>query len=91
MKEWHATVSQRKNQEWLILQIVRPDARTAAGSFFAMKGSVLDRIKADFNLDKRDRLVSYGHLFVLLITQRSDASTWLGQRGRRIQQLGQNV
>lgn len=57
IKDWHATVTQRKNQEWIILQIVRPDARVAGGGFFAMKGSVLDKIKADFNLDKRDRYV----------------------------------
>lgn len=59
IKEWHATVTQRKNQEWLILQIIRPEARAAAAGFFAMKGSVLDRIKADFNTDKRDRCVPY--------------------------------
>ena len=57
IKDWHSSVTQRKNQEWIILQIVRPDARVAGGGFFAMKGSVLDRIKADFNLDKRDRRV----------------------------------
>jgi trafficking protein particle complex subunit 10 len=52
-------VAQRKHQEWIILQIVRPDARVAGGGFFAMKGSVLDRLRADFNLDKRDRYVRY--------------------------------
>ncbi|KIM80718.1 hypothetical protein PILCRDRAFT_821974 [Piloderma croceum F 1598] len=57
IKDWHSTVTQKKNQEWIILQIVRPDARVAGGGFFAMKGSILDRIKADFNLDKRDRCV----------------------------------
>ncbi|EIM89936.1 uncharacterized protein STEHIDRAFT_92528 [Stereum hirsutum FP-91666 SS1] len=57
IKDWHTIVSQRKNQEWLIVHVVRPDARTAAGGFFQMKGTVLDKIKADFNLDKRDRCV----------------------------------
>lgn len=56
IKDWHTTVTQRKNQEWLILLVVRPDARATAGGFFAMKSSVLDRIKADFNSGKRDRL-----------------------------------
>jgi trafficking protein particle complex subunit 10 len=37
------------------VHIVRPDARAVGGSFFQMKGSVTDRIKADFNTDKRDR------------------------------------
>ncbi|KAF8529300.1 trafficking protein particle complex subunit 10 [Hysterangium stoloniferum] len=57
IKDWHSTVSQRKNQDWLILLVVRPDARAASSNFFAIKSSVLDRIKADFNSDKRDRCV----------------------------------
>jgi trafficking protein particle complex subunit 10 len=57
IKDWLANISQRKNQDWLIVHIVRPDARAVAGSFFQMKGSVLDKIKGDFNTDKRDRLV----------------------------------
>ncbi|ETW85992.1 hypothetical protein HETIRDRAFT_309755 [Heterobasidion irregulare TC 32-1] len=57
IKEWHTIVSQRKNQEWLLLHVTRPDARSAASGFFQMKGSVLDKIRADFNLDKRDRCV----------------------------------
>ncbi|EGO20910.1 hypothetical protein SERLADRAFT_452051 [Serpula lacrymans var. lacrymans S7.9] len=57
IKDWHNLVIQKKNQEWLILHIVRPDARTTDRSFFNMKGSVLDKIKADFNVDKRDRCV----------------------------------
>ncbi|KAF8507495.1 trafficking protein particle complex subunit 10 [Gautieria morchelliformis] len=57
IKDWHTAVTQRKNQEWLILLVVRPDARATAGSFFAMKSSVLDRIKADFNSGRRDRCV----------------------------------
>ena len=31
-----------------------------------MKGSVLDRIKSDFNLDKRDRSGQYDYLFCIL-------------------------
>jgi hypothetical protein len=55
IKDWHATVSQRRNQEWLILLVVRPDARATAGGLFAMRSSVLDRVKADFNSDRKDR------------------------------------
>ena len=57
IRDWHAAVAQRKNQEWLVLLVVRPDARATAGGFFAMKSSVLDRIRADFNADKKDRSV----------------------------------
>ncbi|KAK7467047.1 hypothetical protein VKT23_004109 [Stygiomarasmius scandens] len=57
LKEWHATVSTRKNQEWMILHVIRPDAKTPSGTFFQLKGSVLDKIKADFNSDKRERCI----------------------------------
>ncbi|KAK7014963.1 trafficking protein particle complex subunit 10 [Favolaschia claudopus] len=57
VKDWHAVVSSRKNQEWLILHVVRPDARTQGGNFFQLKGSVLDKLKGDFNTDRRDRCV----------------------------------
>jgi len=58
VKEWHTIVSSRKHQEWLILQIIRPDpSRSQTGKLFQMKNSVLDKLKADFNFDKRDRWV----------------------------------
>ncbi|KAK7693660.1 hypothetical protein QCA50_003229 [Cerrena zonata] len=57
IKEWHTNMIQRKNMEWLIIHIVRPDAVAATGRMFQMKTSVLDKIKADFNVDKRDRCV----------------------------------
>ncbi|KAH7923870.1 hypothetical protein BV22DRAFT_1113164 [Leucogyrophana mollusca] len=57
IKDWHSSVVQRKNQEWLIVHVVRPDTRAPDRKFFNMKGSVLDKIKADFNVDKRDRCV----------------------------------
>ncbi|KAJ7156089.1 trafficking protein particle complex subunit 10 [Mycena crocata] len=55
VKDWHSIVTSRKNQEWLVLHVVRPDARTPSGNFFQLKGSVLDKLKADFNTDRRDR------------------------------------
>ncbi|KIK59816.1 hypothetical protein GYMLUDRAFT_261811 [Collybiopsis luxurians FD-317 M1] len=57
IKEWHTTVSARKNQEWLILHVVRADTRAQSGAFFTLKGSVLDKVRADFNTDKRERCV----------------------------------
>ena len=58
IKEWHASVTQRKNQEWLIVHVVRPDQSIAQGRLFQMKTSVLDKVKADFNTDKKDRSVT---------------------------------
>ncbi|KAI0636805.1 trafficking protein particle complex subunit 10 [Trametes polyzona] len=57
IKDWHASVSQRKNQEWLLVHVVRPDQSVAQGRLFQMKTSVLDKVKADFNTDKKDRCV----------------------------------
>ncbi|TFK27359.1 hypothetical protein FA15DRAFT_666419 [Coprinopsis marcescibilis] len=55
IKEWTMLVSQKKNPEWLILQIVTPDpAKQPRTGLFG--GSVLEKLKADFNLpDKRNR------------------------------------
>ena len=55
IKDWHNTAVQRKNQEWLIVHVVRPDQSVAQGRLFQMKTSVLDKVKADFNVDKKDR------------------------------------
>ncbi|KAG1827035.1 trafficking protein particle complex subunit 10 [Suillus subaureus] len=57
IKDWHSAISQRKNQEWIIVHVVRSDIKTTDRKFFNMKSSVLDKIKADFNIDKRDRCV----------------------------------
>lgn len=59
IKEWIASVTQRK-QEWLVVHVIGQDPRVS-GNFLRMKGTVLDRIKSDFNADKRDRWASiYG-------------------------------
>lgn len=59
IKDWHTAVTSRRNQDWLILQIIRPDTlRQPTGNFFQIKNSVLDKLRTDFNSDKRDRWVS---------------------------------
>lgn len=55
VKDWHSSVTQKKNQEWLIVHIVKPDTKTGAGRMFQIKTSVLDKLRADFNVEKRDR------------------------------------
>ena len=55
IKDWQISILPKKNQEWLIVHVVRPDTKVMDRKFFNMKGSVLDKIKADFNVDKRDR------------------------------------
>ena len=55
IRDWHSGAIQRKNQEWLIIHVVPPDSKAAGGRLFQVKASVLDKIKADFNVDKKDR------------------------------------
>ena len=57
IKDWYAQATQRRNQEWMIVHLVSPDTRTSGGTFLKMKGTVLDKIRADHNTEKRDRLV----------------------------------
>ena len=57
IKDWQTSLSHRKNQEWVIVHVVRSDARNAATNFFQIKSNVLDKIRADFNTDKRERCV----------------------------------
>lgn len=56
IKDWHTQVTQKKNQEWLVVHVVSPEStRVAPGTFLKMKATVIDKIRADFNVDKRDR------------------------------------
>ncbi|KAF5358539.1 hypothetical protein D9756_001945 [Leucocoprinus leucothites] len=58
VKDWHNSVVSRKNQEWLILHLVKGDTPVpSGGKLFQLKGSVLDKLKTDFNQDKRDRCI----------------------------------
>lgn len=43
---------------------MHPDTKNVDRKFFNMKGSVLDKIRADFNVDKRDRYQSRISRFV---------------------------
>lgn len=55
IKDWHTTALHRKHQEWLIIHIVPPDSKSTSARIFQVKASVLDKIKADFNVDRKDR------------------------------------
>ncbi len=57
IKDWQTSLSHRKNQEWVIVHVVRSDARNPTMNFFQIKSNVLDKIRADFNTDKKDRCV----------------------------------
>jgi hypothetical protein len=57
IRTWYNGVVAKRNQEWLILHVVPKSSYIAgkAGSRFSMKGSVYDKIRADFNSSKKDR------------------------------------
>ncbi|KAH7090076.1 trafficking protein particle complex subunit 10 [Auriculariales sp. MPI-PUGE-AT-0066] len=57
IRDWLAVVSTKKNQEWLVVLVVRPDTRGSGSNFFQIRSSIMDRIRADFNIGKRDRCV----------------------------------
>ncbi|KAG8757193.1 hypothetical protein FRC14_002285 [Serendipita sp. 396] len=55
VKDWQTSISTKRNQEWLVVLVVRPDARASAGAarIFAMRAPVLDKVKTDINVDKK--------------------------------------
>jgi len=58
LKDWHTSVSTKKNSEWLILQIVRPPdpSKTTSRNVFRLQGTVQSKLKADFgSSDDKDR------------------------------------
>ncbi|KAK4048148.1 hypothetical protein OIO90_005912 [Microbotryomycetes sp. JL221] len=55
IKDWLDTVSQRPHHEWLIVHVTK--SRNAGAKFYQRKGTVIDKIKADFNTNKRDRCI----------------------------------
>lgn len=59
IKDWLTVVTspRRSTQEWLIILVVRPDARTGGSRLFQIRAPILDKVKADFNIGKRDRCV----------------------------------
>ena len=52
IREWLNIADSRRNQEWLIVYVTKQE--TMRNKYFNMKGTVYDKIKADFNT-KRDR------------------------------------
>lgn len=65
IREWLDSVISKHRQEWLVVHVTT--GRSAGGKFYQRKGSVVDKIRADFNTGKRDRLVNlWKVLFVCL-------------------------
>ncbi|KAG0027108.1 hypothetical protein BGZ82_009144 [Podila clonocystis] len=54
IREWINLVTSKKNQEWLIVHVSSQEGARNPAKF--LRSSVLDRIKADFNTGKKDRV-----------------------------------
>ena len=73
----------------MIVHLVPPDVRASGGTFLKMKGTVLDKIRADYNAEKRDRFV-----FPVLTHNRDleptfvDVYSFRGPLGKTTQPLG---
>lgn len=55
IREWLNAVQKKKLQEWLIVHVT--SQKTGPAKFYQRKGSVFDKIRADFNVGKRGRSV----------------------------------
>ncbi|KAG9083484.1 hypothetical protein FRC07_013906, partial [Ceratobasidium sp. 392] len=69
LKDWVASVTtqSKRDQEWLIVLVtVSSPGQDTTGSggkrLFQMKGNVIDRMRADFTLAKRDRCVQLNYV-----------------------------
>ncbi|PKC75818.1 hypothetical protein RhiirA1_436013 [Rhizophagus irregularis] len=57
IRDWLNIAESRRNQEWLIVYVTKQENFRNPARYFNMKGTVFDKIKADFNITKRDRCV----------------------------------
>ncbi|KAG5519905.1 hypothetical protein PMAC_000182 [Pneumocystis sp. 'macacae'] len=63
IRRWHSSVLMKKSQEWLIVYVTFQSnllsitKNTTPSKFLTIKTSVYDKIKADFNVPKKDRCV----------------------------------
>ncbi|BGP56856.1 hypothetical protein JCM8202v2_004489 [Rhodotorula sphaerocarpa] len=55
IREWLDSITAKRHQEWLIVHVTT--GRGTGGKFYQRKGTVVDKIKADFNTGKRDRCI----------------------------------
>lgn len=56
IREWLDSITAKRHQEWLIVHVT--SGRGSGGKFYQRKGTIVDKIKADFNVGKRDRSVA---------------------------------
>ncbi|GAA5867425.1 hypothetical protein JCM8547_007499 [Rhodosporidiobolus lusitaniae] len=55
IREWLDSVTAKQHQEWLIVHVT--SGRSGVAKFYQRKGAIVDKIKADFNVGKKDRCI----------------------------------
>ncbi|BGP18137.1 hypothetical protein JCM10213v2_006192 [Rhodosporidiobolus nylandii] len=55
IREWLDSVTAKQHQEWLIVHVT--SGRGGVAKFYQRKGAIVDKIKADFNVGKKDRCI----------------------------------
>ena len=68
IRDWLSVISRKKNQEWLIILLNNSSNSNVnsnkANNLFKIKSSIIDKIKLDFNVDKRDRCIQVSRIGV---------------------------
>lgn len=88
IREWLDSILAKHKQEWLIIQV--STGKGYEPKFYQRKGSVVDKIKADFNTGKRERsaVAPLSNGLQPIHETRVDVSTSLNSPHRTIRQLG---
>lgn len=55
IREWLDSVTAKYHQEWLIVHVT--SGKGSGAKFYQRKSAIVDKIKADFNVGKKDRQV----------------------------------
>ncbi|GAA5838208.1 hypothetical protein JCM5353_006041 [Sporobolomyces roseus] len=55
IREWLDGVIQKQHQEWLIVHVT--SGKSGGAKFYQRKSGIVDKIKADFNVGKKDRCI----------------------------------
>ncbi|TIB06856.1 hypothetical protein E3P96_00017 [Wallemia ichthyophaga] len=63
IREWLQTISSHKRQEWVIV-LMSSSSQNKTNNIFKIKSGVIDKIRMDFNYDKRDRCVQISRIGV---------------------------
>ena len=70
----------------LIILAVRHDSRTGGSRLFRVRAAILDKVKADFNVGRRDRCVELAWL-----VGQDDTTAWTGPNAKLKEGILRNI